>query len=102
MDAKRLVHSNDGDLFLDFPLHHDDGRPHFWPLSCSVYESPVSFWGRTHGTEIPALIAAGVASVAPIALWRQKLGVAMTVFVAYLRPAELWVVRQRLFYFIEA
>lgn len=34
---------------LDFPLHHDDGRPHFWPLSDWVFESPVSYWDMRHG-----------------------------------------------------
>lgn len=31
-------------LALDFPLHHDDGRPHFWPLTNWVFNSPVSYW----------------------------------------------------------
>lgn len=33
-------------IALDFPLHHDDGRPHFWPLTDWVFESPVSYWDR--------------------------------------------------------
>lgn len=33
---------------LDFPLHHDDGRAHFWPLSNWVFESPVSYWDPNH------------------------------------------------------
>lgn len=37
--ASGLLH-----LAFDFPLHHDDGRPHFWPLSNWVFESPVSYW----------------------------------------------------------
>ena len=35
-------------LALDFPLHHDDGRPHFWPASDWVFESPISYWDRAH------------------------------------------------------
>lgn len=31
-------------VLLDFPLHHDDGRAHFWPVSDWVFESPVSYW----------------------------------------------------------
>lgn len=31
-------------IALDFPLHHDDGRAHFWPVSDWVFESPVSYW----------------------------------------------------------
>ena len=34
-------------LAFDFPLHHDDGRPHFWPVSDWVFESPVSYWDRS-------------------------------------------------------
>lgn len=33
---------------LDFPLHHDDGRAHFWPFSNWVFESPVSYWDPNH------------------------------------------------------
>ncbi|MFQ6548670.1 cobalamin biosynthesis protein CobQ [Aestuariibius sp. 2305UL40-4] len=36
-------------LALDFPLHHDDGRPQFWPLTMWIYESPVSYWDNRNG-----------------------------------------------------
>ncbi len=43
-------------LVLDFPLHHDDGRAHFWPLTNWVFESPISYWDpRHHGTIVGAL-----------------------------------------------
>lgn len=35
-------------LALDFLLHHDDARRHFWPLSDWVFASPVSYWDRAH------------------------------------------------------
>lgn len=35
-------------LAFDFPLHHDDGRAHFWPLSDWVFHSPVSYWDSRH------------------------------------------------------
>ena len=35
-------------IALDLPLHHDDGRPHFWPFSNWVFESPVSYWDTAH------------------------------------------------------
>ncbi|MEM7522008.1 MAG: cobalamin biosynthesis protein CobQ, partial [Pseudomonadota bacterium] len=41
--AAALVH-----IGLDLPLHHDDGRAHFWPFSSWVFESPVSYWDRNH------------------------------------------------------
>lgn len=31
----------------DFPLHHDDGHRHFWPLDYR-FESPVSYWDPAH------------------------------------------------------
>lgn len=34
-------------IALDFPLHHDDGRPHFWPLSNWIFDSPVSYWDQS-------------------------------------------------------
>ncbi|WP_306116468.1 MULTISPECIES: cobalamin biosynthesis protein CobQ [unclassified Roseovarius] len=39
-------------LAFDFPLHHDDGRAHFWPLSDWVFHSPVSYWDRQHYGDI--------------------------------------------------
>ena len=35
-------------LMLDFPLHHDDGRAHFWPFTRWIFESPVSYWDPSH------------------------------------------------------
>ncbi|MBT8408082.1 MAG: cobalamin biosynthesis protein CobQ [Alphaproteobacteria bacterium] len=35
-------------LAFDFPLHHDDTRRHFWPVSDWVFESPFSYWDRSH------------------------------------------------------
>ncbi|MEL7254933.1 MAG: cobalamin biosynthesis protein CobQ [Pseudomonadota bacterium] len=40
--ASALMH-----IALDFPLHHDDGRAHFWPVSTWVFESPISYWDRS-------------------------------------------------------
>lgn len=96
LTAAALVH-----LCLDLPLHHDDGRPHFWPLSWWVYESPVSYWDRARGALIVAPVAAAAASVAAVVLWRQQLGRPMAVVIMLLLAAELWVVRQWLFFFID-
>ena len=35
-------------LALDFPLHNDDARMHFWPVTAWVFESPVSYWDSRH------------------------------------------------------
>ncbi|CUI27874.1 hypothetical protein [Cognatishimia activa] len=35
-------------LLGDLPLHHDDGRAHFWPLTNWIFESPLSYWDTRH------------------------------------------------------
>ncbi len=56
---------------LDFPLHHDDGRAHFWPISDWVFESPISYWDpRHHGGVVGAfeiLLCIGLS----VLLWRR-------------------------------
>ncbi len=32
----------------DFPLHHNDGHTHLWPLSNWKFVSPVSYWDPAH------------------------------------------------------
>ena len=61
-------------LALDFPVHHDDGRPHFWPVTMWVFESPVSYWDHRHfgrwigAAEVVACI------VLLLVLWRRFSG----------------------------
>lgn len=86
-------------LCLDFPLHHDDGRPHFWPMTSWVFESPFSYWDRAHGAHGIALLEAACAVGATAMLFRRSapfwaLGVAVA-----LMAAELWIVRRWLFVF---
>ncbi len=56
----------------DLPLHHDDGHPHFWPISNRIYASPVSYWDVRHHALIwvPIECIAGLLLVAVI--WRRK------------------------------
>ncbi|MEJ6394144.1 cobalamin biosynthesis protein CobQ [Gymnodinialimonas sp. 2305UL16-5] len=58
-------------IALDFPLHAGDGRPHFWPLSTWVFDSPLSYWDRRHHAEWvgPAELAFCVALA--VLLWRR-------------------------------
>ena len=43
-------------LVADLLLHHDDARPHFWPLNDWVFQSPVSYWdSRYYGRVIGPL-----------------------------------------------
>jgi len=52
-------------LLCDFPLHHDDGRAHFWPVSDWVFKSPLSYWDVNHHAKIiapmEAVLALGLA-----------------------------------------
>ncbi|MFK7745496.1 MAG: cobalamin biosynthesis protein CobQ [Roseobacter sp.] len=88
-------------LIFDFPLHHDDGRPHFWPLTWWVYESPFSYWDRNHGAMWVAPVEAFAAVIAAIAIWQSRPGLVFVILAAVLLMAELWVVRQWLFFFID-
>lgn len=64
--ASGLMH-----LALDFPLHHDDGRPHFWPLTDWVFESPLSYWDRAHHAGIIGPIEMGLSALLCFVLaWR--------------------------------
>ena len=58
--ASALLH-----LVLDFPVHHDDGHPLFWPLSDWIFESPLSYWDTAHyaGFVMPVDIAIALVCV---------------------------------------
>ena len=57
-------------LALDLPLHHDDGRAHFWPLTDWVFASPVSYWDPAHwGGWVGAAEVALCGGLA-VAIWR--------------------------------
>lgn len=43
MSGAALAH-----IALDFPLHHDDGHTHLWPLTNWKFASPVSYWDPDH------------------------------------------------------
>ena len=86
-------------LALDFPLHHDDGRPHFWPISNWVFESPFSYWDRRQGANWIAPVEAAACIAAAVFLWRKRLGLGIAVVVAALLLAELNVTRTWLFVF---
>ena len=80
-------------LLLDFPLHHDDGRPHFWPLSGWVFESPVSYWDVRNGARWVAPVELALSFGAAIVVWRYRPGWALSVLVGLLLIAELMTTR---------
>ncbi len=58
-------------ILLDFPLHHDDGRPHFWPATDWVFSSPISYWDRAHYGHIVGGLEALLSLVLSVVLWRR-------------------------------
>ncbi len=86
-------------LALDFPLHHDDGRPHFWPLTTWVFESPISYWDRAQGALWIAPLEAALSVIAAIVIWWRRPGWALSILMALLLAAELMVARVWMFVF---
>lgn len=58
----------------DLPLHHDDGRAHFWPFTDWVFASPFSYWDARRGAgwiaPLEVLLVLGLA----IWCWRRFAG----------------------------
>ncbi len=86
-------------IALDFPLHAGDGRPHFWPLSRWVYDSPVSYWDSAHHANLVAPVAVVISVVAGITIWRRWQNWAMRSLAVLLLAAEIWVARQWILFF---
>ncbi|MCP5038144.1 MAG: cobalamin biosynthesis protein CobQ [Rhodobacteraceae bacterium] len=58
-------------LCFDFPLHNDDARAHFWPISLWRFESPVSYWDSRHYGAILAPLEYIFALILLAILWRR-------------------------------
>lgn len=58
-------------LVLDFLLHHDDGRMHFWPFSRWIFESPVSYWDPSAHGGIIGPLEVGICLALLVVLWRR-------------------------------
>lgn len=67
--ASGLLH-----IALDFPFHNDDARPHFWPISDWVFESPVSYWDPAHYGGMIGWVEWLACAVCLAALWRRFSG----------------------------
>ena len=83
-------------LLFDFPLHHDDGRAHFWPLTDWIYQSPLSYWDRNHYAGIVAPIEMGMSLIAGAFIvrrfWGSKLivGLSGVLMAAQVVPGLIW------------
>lgn len=58
-------------IALDFPLHAGDGRPHFWPISDWVFDSPLSYWDGHHHAGWIGPVEMTLCVVFVILLWRR-------------------------------
>ncbi|WP_272003613.1 cobalamin biosynthesis protein CobQ [Roseovarius sp. ZX-A-9] len=89
--ASALLH-----LAFDFPLHHDDGRPHFWPLSDWVFQSPISYWDRGHYGAIIGPLEMAACVLLLIVLFRRFDSLRSRAFIALaatiqILPVFIWV-----------
>lgn len=55
----------------DLPVHVDDGHRHFWPFSSFVFNSPLSYWDRSHHGGVVSVVEAGLGITCAIVLWRR-------------------------------
>jgi len=74
---------------LDFPLHHDDGRAHFWPLTDWVFQSPVSYWDPAHYGGIVGALEILVCLGLCYWLWGKFRTVPMRVLITLLGAIEI-------------
>ncbi|MGH1577683.1 cobalamin biosynthesis protein CobQ [Planktotalea sp.] len=88
-----LVH-----IALDFPLHHDDGRPHFWPASNWVFESPVSYWDNLHHAAWVAPLEGLMVLICAGVLIRRFPGWSMRILALVLVGLEAMVIRSWLLF----
>ena len=63
--ASMLIH-----CFFDFPVHHDDGHRHFFPISQFRFQSPVSYWDPEHFGNITGLVEIVLFLAGSIFLWQ--------------------------------
>lgn len=86
-------------LITDAVLHAGDGRPHFWPLSRWVFDSPVSYWDSAHHAHWVAPLTLLISAASCVVLWRTPLPLRDRLGFAALLAAEIWVARQWILFF---
>lgn len=58
-------------LLCDFPLHTDDARMHFWPLTRWKFESPFSYWDSSANADAVGLLVIALVVVALVMVLRR-------------------------------
>ena len=75
-------------LALDLPLHHDDARRHFWPLTDWVFVSPVSYWDPARHGRIVGALEVGAVLACTVYVWRRFQEAWVRIVAAVLALAE--------------
>ncbi len=82
-------------LAFDLPLHNEDARRHFWPLTDWVFRSPLSYWDNDrHGNIVGSLEIAACGALS-LVLWRRFRGALAWALIALglaleVAPGLLW------------
>lgn len=76
-------------LCLDFALHHDDGRAHFWPITNWIFQSPLSYWDGQHYGNIVGPVEMGLSCAACVWMWHRFTGAWTRGVIVVLGLAEL-------------
>ncbi|WP_420862614.1 cobalamin biosynthesis protein CobQ [Algirhabdus cladophorae] len=76
-------------IALDFPLHMEDARAHFWPLTDWKFISPVSYWDNNHHGALIGGIEMALCAAMAIILWRRFTEIWVRASVAVLMTLEL-------------
>ena len=86
-------------LAPDFPVHNDDARQHFWPVTDWVFNSPLSYWDSNHHASIVSAVALVVVLISTVILWNRWPSWRVSLGVLLLCSIEIWVMRQWLLFF---
>ncbi len=61
-------------LACDFPLHNDDARRQFWPLSDWVFHSPFSYYDQRRYGDVIGPLEVACCALLSVVLWRRFTG----------------------------
>ena len=86
-------------IAFDLPLHHNDGRAHFWPFSSWIFESPVSYWDSAHHARWVAPLGVALSLTCAVVIWRRHPGWVLRAAAVVLVALEVWTARQWILFF---
>jgi hypothetical protein len=87
----------------DFPLHHDDGHHHFFPISGWRFDSPISYWDPRYYGRVFRVIEMIIAIGGCVILYRRATAkllksVFLVVGAIYVFAAVAWFASGRTMY----